>query len=116
MHWPRAMEQHRDLSPLLQPDKGSAQAGAAPAVPLGAVRGVVLAVDAAEAGGTRAGVAVDAVGAVGTVLAGVAGALVDVLLTLGPTETSQALAEERADAIGAGATVAARVWGGGTCM
>jgi len=72
-------------------------------------------VDAAEAGGAGAGVAVDAVGAVGTILAGVAGALVDVLLALGPTETSQALAEECADAIRAGATVVARIWRGWMC-
>lgn len=72
--------------------------------------------DAAEAGGAGAGVAVDAVGAVGPVLAGVAGALIDVLLALGPTETSQALTEERANAIGAGATIVARIWRRGMCM
>lgn len=70
--------------------------------------------DAAEAGGAGAGVAVDAVGAVGTILAGVAGTLIDVFLALGSTETSQALAEERADTVGAGATIMARIWRGGT--
>lgn len=71
--------------------------------------------DATEAGGASAGIAVDAVGAVSAVLAGVAGALIDVLLALGPTETSQALAEECADAIRAGATIVAWIWRG-TCM
>lgn len=66
--------------------------------------------DAAEAGGAGAGVAVDAVGAVGTVLAGVAGALVDVLLALGAAEAGQALAEEGAHAVRAGATVVAWIW------
>lgn len=84
------------------------------AVPLSAVGCVVLTVDAAEAGGAGAGVAVDTVGAVGPVLAGVAGTLIDVLLTLEPAEAGQALAEERPDAIRAGATIVARIWTWGT--
>lgn len=99
--------QHRDLSPWFQPRQRLCPHRA---VPLCAVRCVVLTVDAAKARGAGAGVAVDAVGAVGTVLAGVAGALVDVLLTLRPAETSQALAEERANAVRAGATVVAWIW------
>lgn len=112
-NWPRATGHHRDLSPRQRLGQWQKPCRA---VPLRAVRRVVLAVDAAEARGAGAGVAVDAVGAVGTILAGVAGTLIDVLLALGPTETSQALAEERADAVGAGATIVAWIWRGGTCM
>lgn len=51
-------------------------------VPLRAVRGVVLTVDPTESGRAGAGVAVNAVCAVGSVPAGVALTLVDVLLAL----------------------------------
>lgn len=78
--------------------------------PFCAVRRVVLAMEAAEAGGAGTGVAVDTVRAVGSVLAGVAGALVDVLLALGALEPGLAVAEESVDAIGAGAPVVAGVW------
>ena len=77
--------------------------------PLRAVGRVVLAVDAAEARGAGAGVAVHTVGAVGAVAAGAAGALVDVLLAEGALEAGQAVAEGRVDAICAGAPVVARV-------
>lgn len=80
------------------------------ALPLSAVGGVVLAVDAAEARGAAAGVAVHEVCAVGPVFAGVAVALVDVLLTYRPTEPWQAGAHKAADAIGAGSVITAGVW------
>lgn len=80
-------------------------------VPLGAVGGVVLTVDPAEAGRAGTGVAVDAVGAVGSVLARVALALVDVLLALCAPEAGQAGAQEAVDLVLTEASVAAGVCG-----
>lgn len=80
-----------------------------PLAPLRAVGRVVLAVDAAEARGAGAGVAVHAVGTVGAIAAGIAGTLVDVLLAEGALEAGQAIAEGRVDAICAGAPVVAWV-------
>ena len=81
-------------------------------IPLGAVIGVDLTVDAAEPRGAGAGVAVDTVGAVGPVLTGVALALVDVLLAATPAEPRQARAHEAVHAVPAQAAVTAGVWGG----
>lgn len=63
-----------------------------------------------EAHRAGARVAVHTVGAVGTVSAGITGALVDVLLTEGTLEAGQAVAEGRVDAIGAGTPIVTRVW------
>lgn len=78
-------------------------------LPVGAVVGVDLAVDAAEARRAGAGVAVDAVGAVGPVPAGVAVALIDVLLTPAAAEAGQAGARETVDAVPAQTTVTAGI-------
>lgn len=80
--------------------------------PLGTVRNVVLTVDAIEARGAGARVAVHTVGAVGTISAGIAGTFVDVLLTESTLEAGQAVAEGRVDAIGARTPIVTRVWGG----
>lgn len=61
--------------------------------------------DAIEARGAGARVAVHAVSAVGTVLARIAGAFVDVLLTEGTLEARQAVAEGRVDPVSAGTPV-----------
>lgn len=73
--------------------------------PLGAVGCVILTVDAVEARGAGARVTVHAVGAVGTIPAGIAGTFVDVLLTEGTLEARQAVAEGRVDTISAGTPV-----------
>ena len=65
---------------------------------------------AAEARRAGAGVAVDAVGAVGAVLARVALALVDVLLALGAPEAWRAGAHEAVHLVLTETPVAARVW------
>lgn len=82
-------------------------------VPLGAVRGVVFTVDSTKARGAGAGVAADAVGAVASVLARVALALVDVLLALRPPEAGQAGAQEAVHLVPAEASVAAGICGEG---
>lgn len=61
--------------------------------------------DAIEARGAGARVAVHAVSAVGTILARIAGAFVDVLLTEGTLEAGQAVAEGRVDPVSAGTPV-----------
>lgn len=78
-------------------------------LPVGAVVGVDLAVDAAEARRAGAGVAVYEVGAVGAVLARVALALVDVLLAPRTPEARQTRAGEAVDAVAAQTAVAARI-------
>lgn len=80
-------------------------------VPLSAVGSVVFTVDSAEAGRAGAGVAVDTVGAVGSVLARVALTLVDVLLALCAPEAGQAGAQEAVHLVPTEASVAARVCG-----
>lgn len=80
-------------------------------VPLSAVGSVVFTVDSTEAGWAGTGVAVDTVGAVGSVLAWVALTLVDVLLTLCSPETGQAGAQEAIHLILTEASVAAGVYG-----
>lgn len=78
-------------------------------LPVGAVVGVDLAVDAAEARWAGAGVAVHEVGAVGTVLARVTLALVDVLLAPRAPEARQTRAGETVDAVAAKTAIAARI-------
>ena len=85
--------------------------GGGVSIPLSAVIGVDLTVDAAEARGAGAGVAVDTVCAVGPVLAGVALALVDVLLAAPPAKAQQACAHKAVHAVPAQASVTAGVWG-----
>ena len=80
-------------------------------VPLSAVGSVIFTVDPAEAGRTGTGVAVDAVGAVGSVLAGVALTLIDVLLTLCAPKAGQAGAQEVVHLVLTEASVAAGVYG-----
>lgn len=79
------------------------------ALPVGAVVGVDLTVDAAESGRAGAGVAVNKVGAVGTVLARVTLALIDVLLTPRTPEARQTRARETIDAVTAQTAVATRI-------
>ena len=67
--------------------------------------------DPAESGRAGAGVAVDAVGAVGSVLAGVALALVDVLLALCAPEAGLAGAQEAVHLVLTQAAVTAGVCG-----
>lgn len=67
--------------------------------------------DSTEAGWAGTGVAVDTVSAVGSVLAWVALALVDVLLTLCSPETRLAGAQEAIHLILTEASVAAGVYG-----
>lgn len=81
-------------------------------VPLCAVRSVILTVDATEAWRAGAGVAVDTVGAVGSVLTRVALTLVDVLLALCSSKTGQAGAQEAVHLVLTEASVAAGVWRG----
>ena len=78
-------------------------------VPVSAVVGVHLTVDATEAGRTGAGVAVDTIRAVGSISAGVALALVYVLLTSAATEPRQTGTCESVDAIAAQTTVTAGI-------
>lgn len=85
------------------------------AVPLRAVRSVVLTVDPAEASRAGTGVAVDAVGAVGSILTRVALALVDVLLALCSPEAGQAGAQEAVDLVFAEPSVTAGICGGNMC-
>lgn len=66
--------------------------------------------DAIEARGAGACVAVHTVGAIGTISAGIAGTFIDVLFTKGTLEARQAVAEGRVDAIGAGTPIVTRVW------
>lgn len=65
--------------------------------------------DAIEARGAGARVAVHTVGAVGTILAGIAGTFVDVLLTESTLEAGQAVAEGRVDTISARTPIVTRV-------
>lgn len=65
--------------------------------------------DAIEARGAGACVAVHTVGAIGTISAGIAGTFIDVLFTKGTLEAGQAVAEGRVDAIGAGTPIVTRV-------
>lgn len=83
----------------------------ASSVPLSAVGSVVFTVDSTEAGRAGAGVAVDTVGAVGSVLARVALTLIDVLLALCAPEAGQAGAQEAVHLVPTEASVAARVCG-----
>lgn len=66
--------------------------------------------DAIEAHGAGACVAVHTVGAVGTISARIAGTFVDVLLAEGTLEARQAVAEGCVDAIGAGTPIVTWVW------
>lgn len=79
-------------------------------LPVGAVVGIDLTVDAAESGRAGAGVAVNKIGAVGTVLARVTLALIDVLLTPRTPEARETRARETVDAVTAETTVTARIW------
>ena len=65
--------------------------------------------DAIEAHGAGTCVAVHTVSAIGTILAGIAGTFIDVLLTEGTLEAGQAVAEGCVDAIGAGTPIVTRV-------
>lgn len=76
-------------------------------LPVSAVIGVDLTVDAAESGRAGAGVAVNKIGAVGTVLARVTLTLVDVLLTPRTPKSWQTCARETVDAVTAQTAVAA---------
>lgn len=78
-------------------------------VPLSAVRSVIFTVDSAKAGRAGTSVAVDVVSAIGGVLAGVALALVDVLLALCAPKARQAGAQEAINLILTQASVAAGV-------
>lgn len=78
-------------------------------LPVGAVVGVDLTVDAAESRRTGAGVAVNKIGAVGTILARVTLALIDVLLTPRTPEARQTRARETIDAVTAQTAVATRI-------
>lgn len=80
-------------------------------VPLGAVRSVIFTVDSTEARRAGTGVAVDTVGAVGSVPTGVALALVDVLLALCAPKAGQAGTPEAVLLVLAEASVAAGVCG-----
>lgn len=66
--------------------------------------------NATETRQARAGVAVHAVCAVGSVLARIAFTLIDVLLTFGTTESREASACKCIYAVFADPTIAARVW------
>lgn len=83
--------------PLVRPEVWDA--------PLGTVRYVVFAVNAIEACGAGARVAVHTVSTVGTISAGIAGTFVDVLFTEGSLEARQAVAEGCVDAVGAGTSI-----------
>lgn len=78
-------------------------------VPLSAVRCVDLTVDAAESYRTAAGVAVDTVGAVPSVTAGGTHALIYVLCTALPTETSQTHTHKAVHTVLAHTAVTARI-------
>lgn len=78
-------------------------------VPFCAVRGVIFTVDPTETGWAGAGVAVNAVCAVGSVPTRVALALVDVLLTLWTPEARQAGAQEAVHLVLTKASIAAGV-------
>lgn len=78
-------------------------------VPLSAVRSVVFTVDPTEARRAGTGVAVDAVSAVGSVLAWVALALVDVLLALCAPEAGQAGAQKAVHLVLTEASIAAGI-------
>lgn len=78
-------------------------------VPLSAVRSVIFTMDSAEASRAGTGVAVDAVGAVGSVLTRVALALVDVFLALRSPEAGQAGAQEAVHLVFAETSVAAGI-------
>lgn len=80
-------------------------------VPLSAVRSVIFTVDPAEAGRASTGVAVDTVGAVGSVFAWVALALVDVLFALGAPKARHAGAQEAVHFVLAEASVTTGVCG-----
>ncbi len=79
--------------------------------PLSAVRSVIFTVDSTEAGWAGTGVAVDAVGAVGSVLARVALTLIDVFLALRAPKAWQAGAQEAVHLVLTEASVAAGVCG-----
>lgn len=78
-------------------------------LPVSAVVGVDLTVDAAEAGRAGAGVAVDTICAVGPVFTGVAFTLVYVLLTSIATEPRRAGTREAVDAIVTQTTITAGI-------
>lgn len=78
-------------------------------VPVSAVVGVDLTVDAAKARWAGAGVAVYKIGAVGAILARIAFTLVDVLLTSSTTKARQTRARESVDAIAAQTAITARI-------
>lgn len=76
-------------------------------LPVSAVVGVDLTVDAAKARWAGAGVAVYKIGAVGAILARIAFTLVDVLLTSSTTKARQTRARESVDAITAQTAITA---------
>lgn len=78
-------------------------------LPVSAVVGVDLAVDATEAKRAGAGVAVDTVGTVGPVLAGITLTLVYVLFTSATAEPRRTSARKTVDAIEAQTTVTAGI-------
>ena len=80
-------------------------------VPLCAVRSIVFTVDPAEAGRAGAGVAVDAVCAVSSILTRVALTLIDVLLTFCSPKARQAGTQKAVHLILTEASVAAGVYG-----
>lgn len=86
--------------------------------PLSAVRCVVFTVDPTEAWRAGTSVAVHTIGAIGTIEAGAAGTLIDVLCTEGALEARQAGTRGRVDTVSAGATIVAWVCRGtgGGCM
>lgn len=78
-------------------------------LPVRAVVGVDLAVDATEARRAGAGVAVDTIGAVGAVPAGVTLTLVYVLLASAAAKPRQTGAREAVDAVAAQTTITAGI-------
>lgn len=84
----------------------------ASSVPLSAVGSVIFTVDSTEAWRAGAGVAVDTVGAIGSVLTRVALTLVDVLLACCSPEAEQAGTQETVHLVLAVASVAAGVYRG----
>lgn len=82
-------------------------------VPLSAVGSVIFTMDSTEARRAGTGVAVDTVGAVGSVLTWVALTLIDVFLTLRSPEAGQAAAQEATHLVFAETSVAAGIYGDG---
>lgn len=82
-------------------------------IPLSTVGCVIFTVDSTEASRAGTGVTVDTVGAVGSVLAGVALTLVDVFLTVCTPKSRKASTQEAVHFVHTGTSVAAGVCGGG---